>query len=267
MGIAGPMARSVADLALLLSVQAGYDARAPLSIDGDGAGFLARLETDCKGKRIAWGGDLGGHTPLEPGVLEVCQAALKTLESLGCIVEEALPDYDLEAVWRSVVQLRGWQQGGALLSYYNDPAKRALLKPEAIFEVETGLKLSAYEVSAASVVRTEWYQAVRRFFERYDFFVLPTAQVFAFPVEMHWPDEIAGRKMTSYHEWMKAMLLVTMAGGPALAAPAGFNSQGLPIGIQIIGANRREFECLQLAYAYEAAARWTTRVPPLIAQR
>jgi amidase len=268
MGVSGPMARSVVDLALLLSVQAGYDARAPLSIDGDGTAFRGRLEMDCKGKRIAWGGDLGGHTPLEPGVLEVCKAALRTFESLGCIVEEALPDYDLEAVWRSVVQLRGWQQGGALLSYYNDPTKRALLKPEAIFEVETGLRLSAYDVSAASVVRTEWYQAVRRFFERYDFFVLPTAQVFPFPVDLHWPDQIAGTKMASYHEWMKAMLLVTMAGGPALAAPAGFNSQGLPLGIQIIGANRCEFECLQLAYAYEAATRWTsTRVPPLLAQR
>jgi amidase len=266
MGVAGPMARNVTDLALLLSVQAGYDARAPLSIDGGGTTFRDRLQLDCKGKRIAWGGDLGGHTPLEPGVQAVCQAALKTFESLGCIVEEALPDYDLEAVWRSVVQLRGWQLGSALLPYYNDPAKRALLKPEAIFEVETGLKLSAYDITAASVVRTDWYQAVRGFFARYDFFVLPTAQLFPFPADLHWPDQIAGSKMASYHEWLKAMLLVSMAGGPALAVPAGFSSQGLPIGLQIIAANRSEFECLQLAHAYDTATRWTsTRAPALLA--
>jgi amidase len=102
-------------------------------------------------------------------------------------------------------------------------------------------------------VRTTWYAALRRFFERYDFLVIPTAQVFPFDVNKHWPDEIAGRKMQTYHEWMKASLLVTMSGCPALAAPAGFSDHGLPIGIQIIGRPRRELDCLQLAYAYETA--------------
>lgn len=156
------------------------------------------------------------------------------------------------------------QQGTALLSYYNDPAKRSLLKPEAIFEVETGLRQSAYDISAASTVRTTWYQAVRRFFERYDYFVVPTAQVFPFDVRQHWPQEIAGRKMETYHEWMKATLLVTMSGCPALAAPAGFGDQGLPIGIQIICPNRRELDCLQLAYAYELATNWTNERLPLL---
>ena len=97
-------------------------------------------------------------------------------ESLGCAVEEAQPDYPLDAVWRAVLRIRSWQQGGALLAFYNDPPKRALLKPEAIYEIELGLKQSAYDITAASVVRTEWYQAVRRFFERYDYFIVPTAQ-------------------------------------------------------------------------------------------
>jgi amidase len=191
---------------------------------------------------------------------------MKTFESLGCTVEESVPDYDIESVWQAVIRLRGWQQGVSLLGYYNDPSKRLLLKPEAIFEIETGHRQSAYDISAASIVRTEWYQAVRRFFERYDYFVVPTAQVFPFEVELHWPQQIAGRKMETYHEWMKATLLITMSGCPSLAAPAGFGDHGLPIGIQIVGPPRRELDCLQLAYAYQLATNWTNaRLPSLLA--
>ena len=166
-----------------------------------------------------------------------------------------------------MVRIRAWQQGGAILGFYNDPAKRALLKPEAIYEVELGLNQSAYDITAASVIRSEWYQAVRRFFERYDFFIVPTAQVFPFDADLHWPQEIAGRKMESYHEWMKAMLLVSMSGCPALAVPAGFGAQNLPIGFQIIALNHRELDCLRLGYAYTTAANWTnSHLPPLLSQ-
>ena len=180
MGVVGPMARTVPDLAMLLAVQSGFDARAPLAIEGDGSVFLEGLKRDFKGKRIAWAGDFKGYLPYEPGVLEVCTGALKAFETLGCSVEQAQPDYPIDAVWRALVALRAWQQGGEILAYYNDPDKRALLKPEAIWEVETGLKLSAFDITAASVVRTEWYHAVRRFFARYDYFVLPTAQLLPF---------------------------------------------------------------------------------------
>jgi amidase len=266
-GVTGPMARSTADLAMLLSVQAGYDARAPLSLDGDGSLFAAGLKGDLKGKRIAWAGDFKGTTPYEPGVLDVCKTALKTFESIGCIVEEALPDYAPDAVWHAFTRIRGWQQGGGLLAYYNDPSRRALLKPEAIFEVESGRKLSAYDITAASVVRTEWYEALRRFFERYDYFIVPTAQLFPFDIDMHWPVEIAGRKMETYHEWMKAVCLISMSGCPALAVPAGFGRQGLPIGLQIVAPIHSEVACLQLAYAYEMATNWTgTRLPKLLVE-
>ena len=268
MSVTGPMARNIADLALLLSVQAGYDARAPLSIDGDGTGFRRDFQEQYKGKRIAWGGDLSGAMPCEPDVLEVCKAATKTFAALGCRVDEAHPEFDFDALWRAVIGLRGWLEGGGLLAYYQDPVKRALLKPEAIFELETGLKLSAYDVTAASVTRTDWYQVVRRFFEHYDFLVLPTAQIFPFPVDIHWPDMIAGKRMKTYHEWMKGTLLVTMSGCPSLAVPAGFNAHGLPIGIQIIAPNRRELDCLSLGHAYEAATNWTNaRLPPLLLER
>ena len=226
MGVLGPMARNVADLAMLLSVQSGYDDRVPMSMDANPAIFQGSLEKDFKGARIAWAGDFNGYLPFEPGVLDVCKNALKTFETLGCVVEEAQPDYSIDAVWRAWLQIGALAERRHAAPYYNDPAKRALLKPEAVFEVESGLKLSAFDITAASLVRTEWYQAVRRFFEKYDFLIAPTAQVFPFDANVHWPKEIAGRKMETYHEWMKGTLPITMSGCPALAAPAGFSDRG-----------------------------------------
>lgn len=264
MGVLGPMARTVPDLALLLSVQAGYDARAPLSIEGEGAQFLAPLEADLKGKRLAWGSDLRGHAPCESGVLELCRAAVKTFESLGCTVEEASPDFDLEALWRALINLRAWQVGAMMLPFYRDPVRRARLKPEALYEVETGLALGAYDVTAASLVRSQWYQAVRQFFQRFDYLVLPSAQTFPFPIDWHWPQSIGGQAMATYHEWMKGSLLISMSGCPAVSVPAGFNEQGLPMGLQIIAPSRHEFACLQLAHAYERASPWIASRRPAI---
>jgi amidase len=264
MSVVGPMARNIPDLAMLLSVQAGYDSRVPQSSVGDGSVFQRRLESDLKHKRIAWSGDFRGYLPFEPGVLDVCRNALKVFEAMGCTVEEAQPDYSIDSVWRAWLTLRAWQSGGGLLAYYKDPRKRALLKPEAIFEVESGLKLTAFDVSAATAVRTEWYQAVRRFFETYDYFIVPTAQLFPFDVNLHWPHEIAGIKMETYHEWMKCVLPITMSGCPALAAPAGFGNGGLPVGIQIVGPMHSELSCLQLAFGYDTATSWSSKHLPAL---
>ncbi len=265
MGVIGPMARNVPDLALLLSVQAGYDARAPLSIAGDGAAFRGPLERDFKGARIAWTGDYGGHIPYEEGVLDLCKSALKTFEAMGCIVEEARPDFSMDALWAAFLPLRAWQTASALSVYYRDPVKRTLLKPEAIFEIESAQKLGALDITAASAVRTEWYQATRRFFETYDYFIVPTAQLFPFDAHLHWPKDIAGVKMEIYYEWQKGVIPTTMAGNPALAVPAGFNAAGLPMGMQIAAANHGELACLQLAHAYDLATGWTRRrLPPLL---
>ena len=127
--------------------------------------------------------------------------------------------------------LRQWQQGWSLHNYYADPAKRALLKPEAIYEVEGGLKLSGFDVTAASVARTRWSHAFAQLFDRFDFLLMPTAQTFAFDINERWPHQIAGHTMQTYHEWMKAVCLVTMAGCPSLAVPAGFDSRGLSMGL------------------------------------
>jgi len=262
MGVVGPMARSVPDLALLLGVQAGFDPRAPLSLDGDlGLGALD-LARDFRGARIAWCGDMDGDLPCEPGVLETCRAALRAFEAMGCSVETAHPDFPLDAAWRAWLVLRAWQAGSGLKDLYDNPALRPHMKPEAVFEVEAGAKLSAYDVTAASIARSQWSDAVRRFLERYDFWILPTAQVFPFAATLDWPREIAGRTMATYHEWMKVAVLVTLSGCPALAAPAGFGPAGLPIGIQIVGANRGERALLELAHAYDLRTQWVAKHPP-----
>jgi amidase len=266
MGTPGPMARNVPDLAALLSVQAGYDPRAPLSNRQDPAQLAGPLKRDFKGTRVAWVGDFGGHLPFEPGILDLCKTALKVFESLGCIVEEAMPDYPIERVWQNWRVLRAWQSGSALKAYYDDPAKRALMKPEAQFEVEAGKRLSAYEIYDADVVRTAWYQAVRAFFERHDYFLLPSSQVFPFDAGTDWPKEIAGKSMDAYHRWMEVMIPVTMSSCPALSVPIGFGAAGLPMGLQIVAPNHGEFACLQLAQAYDEATQWVAKRPPALIQ-
>jgi amidase len=266
MGVQGPMARTVPDLARLLSVQAGYDPRMPLSNRQDPAAFAQDLKRDFKGARIAWSGDFGGRMPFESGVLDLCTSALKVFETLGATVEEAWPDYPIERIFPTWLKLRAWQSGTQLKNFYNEPAKRALMKPEAQFEVESGAKLSAYEVYDASVVRTAWYQAARVFFQKYDYFILPAGQVFPFDANVDWPKTIAGKTMNTYHRWMEVMIPVTMAAAAAIAVPAGFSADGLPMGLQIMGPNHGELALLQLANAYDEATGWVgKRKPPLVA--
>lgn len=264
MSVAGPMARNVSDLAMLLHTLAGYDDRAPLSVLSDAHQYLGPLEADLRGKRIGWMADFGGFAPYEPEVLEVCQRALKSFDEIGCVIDQAVPDRSPDPVWQAFIRLRQWQMGTSLKVYYADPAKRALMKPEAIWEVEGGVKLSAYDISAASSVRTSWSNALRRLFERYDYLLVPTAQLFPFDIQEHWPHEIDGHTMQTYHEWMKAVCLVTMAGCPSLAVPAGFSAKGLPIGLQIVAPVHHEMECLKLGFAYEKASDWSARLPPLL---
>ena len=262
----GPMARSVDDLALLLRVQAGHDPRSPLSLDTDAGMFDGPFDRDWTGARIGWLGDFGGATPCEPGLLDLCRGALSAFETIGCTVEETSIDFPADDAWRAYLTLRAWQTGGGLLPLYRQPARRALLKPEAIFEVEAGMRLSAYDITAASGVHAQWSEAVRRQFARFDFLIAPTAQMFPFPIEQDWPKTINGRSLETYCEWMKVACLVTLSGCPALAAPAGFSPSGLPIGIQIIGPGRSDRACLEIAHAYEQARDWTQRrQPPMLA--
>ncbi|AXK53780.1 amidase [Pseudomonas protegens] len=265
LGYEGPMARSVRDAALLLSVQAGGDARAPLSIAESGQGFAAPLERDFKGTRLGWLGDFNGYLPMEKGLLPLCEQALDDFRSLGCSVEPASPDFAPERLWNSWRTLRHWMVAGSLGNTYADPHKRAQLKAEAIWEVENGLKLSASQVFDASVIRSDWYRALSKLFERFDYLLLPSAQVFPFDKHTPWPRSIEGVAMDTYHRWMEVVIPGTLSGCPVASVQAGFNAEGLPMGLQIIGKHQADFAVLQLAHAYEQASRWFQRCPsPLI---
>jgi amidase len=261
--VSGPMARRVRDVAFLLSVQAGPDSRSPFSLTDDPARFAGSLDREWKGHRIGWLGDLQGALATEPGVLDTCEKALSAFRSIGMAVEAARLSLSAEEMWRTAVTLRHWSVGADLIGHYSDPTKRRQMKPEAIWEVEGYLKLTGRQVAEASEGRARIYQAFRDLFDRYDFLILPTAQVFPFDVEQHWPRSIAGREMDSYHRWMEVTLPATMAGLPVLAAPAGFGgARRLPIGIQIIGPNHADLAVLQVGHAYENASPWIAQALP-----
>lgn len=263
LGVEGPMARSVADLAQLLAIQAGRDIRAPLSLDEDPSCFAAPLEPFQKGLRIGWLGDLSGHLAYEDGVMQTCEEALASLSDLGCIVEPATLTFDMERLWQAWLALRSCNTGANLMVHYEDPERRALLKPEALWEIERARGTSAIDFYRASVTRTDWYRTLLNLFERHEVLALPSAQVFPFDIAERWPSTIAGRPMDTYHRWMEVAIGATMAGCPAISVPAGFGGElGLPMGLQLIGPPRADLALLRLAQAYDEASDWVRRAPP-----
>jgi amidase len=239
----------------------GHDPRYPLSIEQDPAVFLETLKHDFKDTRVAWLGDFDGYLAMEPGILELCRDSLKVLESIGCRIEEAQPDYPPEKRWACFVTLRHWLTAGNLGHFYDNPVQREQLKPEVQWEIEGALRLGAMDVYRASADRSAVYQAANRLFEEYDYLVLPTSQVFPFAADVHWPQEINGRRMDTYHRWMEVCLLASLIGCPVINVPVGFNQHGLPMGMQIIGRNHADLAVLQLAYAYEQATQWVSKHP------
>ncbi len=261
----GPMGRSVRDVAMLLSVMAGPDDRAPLSIEQDPAMFTRPLERDFHGTRLGWLGDLNGRLQFEPGILDLCKQSFKAFESFGCTIEEARPEYSMERLWQTLLTIRHWLNAAELGAFYADPVKRAKLKPEAQWEVEGGLTLTGTDVAKAFAARTEWYQAIEKLFTHFDYLLIPSAQVFPFDAEVHWPKSINGVAMDTYHRWMEVMVPGTLLDCPVIGMPVGFNAQGLPMGMQIIGKNHADFAVLQIAYAYEQATQWAQKkLPPLL---
>lgn len=256
LSVKGPMGRTVSDTAKLLSTMAGFDPRDPLSISEDPEQFSGNLKRDFKGAKIGWLGDLGGYLPMEEGVLELCQSSLASFEAIGCKVEEASFDFSMEELWQTWLTLRHWSSGKYYREHYDKPAERALLKPEVVWEVEGSLKQTGEDIAKAASARSRWYQAVLKAFESYDFLVLPSAQLFPFDAKTHWPKEVGGVSMDTYHRWMEVVVPATMSSCPAANVPAGFSKSGLPMGIQIIGPRKQDMSVLQMAYAYEQAARW-----------
>ncbi len=243
----GPMARTVDDVAFLLSVMAGPDARCPISLDEPGAVFDAPLGHDWAGTRIAWTPDLGGAYDIEPEVVAVCESSLGAFTDLGCEVAADQPDVkDGAEIFQT---LRAWMFASSFADAYE--LARDKLKDTIIWNVEKGLALSAQDVGTAEIARTQLYERVLKFFETYDFLVLPTTQVPPFDVDMPWVTEINGKTQDNYLDWMMSCSILTLTGCPAISVPAGFTESGLPIGLQIVGRPRADLSVLQMAHAFE----------------
>jgi len=160
-----------------------------------------------------------------------------------------VPEFDPAALWQAWLTLRGFAVSNKLAAIHADPALRAQLKPEAVWEVEQGLGLSARDVHLASVVRSDWYRALVDLFAQYDALALPSAQCFAFPAEWRWPETLAGRAMDTYHRWMEIVVPASLVGVPAISVPAGFDARGLAMGVQLIGPPGGDAGLLRLAEA------------------
>ena len=250
----GPMARSVGDLALLLSVMSGADPRAPLA-RAEPPLLGTVVEESVSGRRIGWLGGYAAALPTEPGILELCERALSSLKAAGCEVEEAGLGMPAAEIWTCWLIWRHALMAGRFAASYVDPAKRALMKPELVWEIEGGLTLSVVDLHAASQARTRLFERFLALFERYDALALPSAQVFPFAQELDWPRSIAGLTMDSYHRWMEVVVPGTLSGCPVVCLPAGLGGpHRLPSGLQLIGRPGGDRELLRLARAYEIEA-------------
>jgi amidase len=247
----GPMGRTVRDVASLLDVQAGWDARVPTSI-ASRQSFAPHVDDfDARGVRIGWLGDLDGYLAMEPGIADLCLRGLARIEDAGGIVEPTALGFAPERVWDAWLVWRRWSVAARIAPHLADPAHRARIKPEALWEYDQGQGLTGMDTVRASAERTAFHSHMLALLERFDVLALPTAQVWPFPAEWRWPKEIAGRAMDTYHRWMEAVIYATFAGLPCLAMPVGFGAQGLPMGVQLIGRPHGDLAVLQLGRAFE----------------
>jgi amidase len=256
LSVSGPIARSVADVALFLSAIAGGNPRNPLSIHEDPARFRAPLGRDFKGVRVAWWKGLGG-IPFEPEIRRVVDGNRKIFEGLGCIVEEAEPDF------------AGIDEAFPVLRFVANHSRYAPLvrkQPDWVkdtikYEVAQAERATGPDVSRAQTRHAQMFDQSREFFARYEYFVLPVTQVEPFDVTTPYPTQISGRPMTTYIDWMRSCWYVTMMSNPAISVPGGFSASGLPVGLQIVGRHRDDWSVLQLAHAFEQATQHGRRRP------
>jgi amidase len=248
----GPMGRNTADTIRLLQTIA-----------------VKRMPTRfrplrLRGLKIGWLGDLENYLAMEPGIIELCEASLGTLGDAGAIVEATGINFRPSDLWQAWTTLRHSGRG-ALRTYYDDPERRRQLKPELVWEIEEFLQLTDADIAAANVIRSEWYTNLDRLFAEYDFLALPTSQVLPYPKEIHWPREINGRSMDTYHRWMEVVVPGSLGGLPVINVPVGFDRQRRPMGIQIMGPFGADRKVLEFGLAYERITSFLQQQPPLIA--
>jgi amidase len=257
--VQGPMARTVADVALMLSTIAGADPRAPLSYPVHARAFLEAVHRpSVKGLRVAWGGDLG-VTPVDAEVRALCRAAADVFRGLGARVDEAHPDYaGLEEIVLT-------SRGASMVARHEEklPKWRHQMQENLVKNIDQGLRLTPSEIGRAERLRTDLWHRVRAFQERYDLILTPTAAVPPYPLELRsGPTEIGGKRMRNYIEWALLTYAFTVVGLPAISVPCGFTRSGLPVGLQIVGRWRADAEVLRAAAAFEASRPWADRRPP-----
>ncbi|MDX2039994.1 MAG: amidase [Acidobacteriota bacterium] len=259
LAVLGPMARTVADVGLLLSAQAGPDARVPISLSDPGCMFSQPLERCFKNVRVAWTRKLAKY-PFQSAISETVDKSRSVFATLGCQVEDAEPDLrDADEIFQTL------RASSMVLSRGEDLKKhRALMKDTVIWNTEQGLKLSGLDVARAEFKRTQLYYRVLTFLERHEFFVLPVTQVAPFPVEWDWVHEINGQKLETYIDWMASCYAITLTGLPAISVPCGFTKDGLPVGLQIVGRPQQDFAVLQLAHAFEQATQFGKTRPAIV---
>ena len=257
--VQGPLARSVGDVALFLSAIAGPDSRNPLSIQENGARFRTSLPRSFKGVRVAWWRGLGG-VPFEPEIRRVVDANRSVFDELGCVVEDAEPDFDGVAEAFPILRYSANHPQYAPLIAKNPDWVKDTIK----FEVAQAERLTAADIGRALARQARMHEQSRQFFERYTYFVLPVTQVAPFDVTTEYPASIEGVAMTSYIDWMRSCWYVTFMANPAMSVPGGFTSSGLPVGIQIVGRHRDDWSVLQLAHAFEQATEHGRRRPAVV---
>jgi amidase len=254
----GCLGRSFGDLAYSLSTIAGPDPRAPLSTNEPGEIFARPLDRSSKGVRVAWFKDLGG-VPFDPRVRAVVDGHRKTFESLGCIVEQAEPDFaPAEIAFRTLRALASANSYGAQLRDHPDAFKDTLKG-----EIEEGQRLTGMDVARGETAHGQFWRGFQAFLEKYEYFVLPTTQLPPFDVDTPYPTEITGVKFTSYIDWMKSCWYISATGNPAASVPGGFTPEGLPVGVQIVGRNKEDFSVLQMAHAFEQATDFGKKRPSI----
>ncbi len=261
MGVVGPMARNVGDVALMLDAMVGQYARDPISLAVPNEAFQVAAAAARAPQRVGWSATLG-IAPVEPEVAEICAAAAQSFTALGAAVEEACPDFSGA---REMFQtLRGVSFVAAHRTHMAE--HRDLLKPEVIWNYEHGAALSAFDVAEAKRTRGRIYANMCSFFESYDLLVTPTVMTPPFPAETRYLDEVAGVKFDNYVDWLMHTFVITPTGCPAVSLPCGFTRDGLPVGLQLVAPPRGEAALLSAAAAFEAncSLEWQTPIDPRV---
>ena len=259
LGVDGPMGRTVQDVALMLQAIAGYDPRAPMSLDEPASVFANDLERDFAGVKIAYSPDLG-QLPVDPSVTTTIEKQLPVFGGLGCQLERAQPDFrDAYDIFQT---LRAWSFELSFAERFAEFGEEQF-KETIRWNVAQGKDLSAGQISRTEVKRTELFHRAREFLDTYEFLLLPTAQVPPFFLEWEYPTEINGVAMATYIDWMMSCAFITVTELPAISLPCGFTDGGLPVGLQIVGRPRSDFSVLQLAYAFQDATRFYQQKPPV----